>query len=239
MDLTDLQETLNTPQAHYIIGATIAVLSGAIGYFTGGLMSKKRFKYTEMQHNEKLSCLELEKEKAKIALEAEKHKIEVLKLEHEEKEREYNRLKEKLEIEYKREIETEERQRLIRQQEMEQRRSLIEKLSTDLGNSLESYVKVSDGLDGNLEVKKRRQEYREKICEEFVEYWRGESEIYRNNFSIDENDKDKIEKLVDMKFPLADTGQLKTMGEINRLYNMLVKELHLAELKPEGKKIYL
>ena len=206
----NLNEILTSSEAPYIIGGTLAVTSAAF-YYLGSSLSKKRLRYREMDHAEKLKRMENE------SLE-EKNRQELKKLENEEVEKEHIR---KLQIDEIKRIEI--------SADRKERQNLIAKILPEIKPSLDAYIADMKGHSNYNDLIKTREEYRRTLVDKFIAYIETDEDnsIFSSNISIDNDDEEKIKKLIDLKFPISEIQYQELPGELRGLYNLVSQEFNL------------
>ncbi len=237
MDFTNLESFLKSEETPYIIGGAVAFATGVLGYICGRISRKARLSYAGMRHTEKLSELELERERVK-------HSAELKKIESEASARTYAQKKEEVEMqhridaeykdaEHKRESEKEEFEQRKLKEEREYKLALVERVTTNLKPELEKYFNSLEQIArANIEPEllKKRQEYREKLVDELVDYLNSDDDNVRSrDISVNGEDEEKMKTLINMKYPIPETERErrpvlpKEVGELTRL---LSKEIY-------------
>jgi|SRR3989344_4405323 len=203
----NLNEILTSSEASYIIGGTLAVTSAAF-YYLGSSLSKKRLRYREMDHAETLKELENRSLEQKSRLELEKQK------------------QEGLEKENIRKLQVDEIKRIEISADRKERQNLIAKILPEIKSSLDAYIADMKEHSNYNDIIKSREEYRQSLVDKLIAYIESgeDNSIFSSNISIDNDDEEKIKKLVDLKFPISEIQHPELPKKLRILYDIVSQE---------------
>lgn len=195
------------------LAATTAVTFGGIilGYFMGRLPLKSLLRRDSILAHLKDTQI------------TGKDQIELKKLEYDEKEREHQRHIELKGIEHGKSLETlakEHGHELAIFRELASLRPVIESYLADV----EAYA-TAQNHETDPELLKQRQRYREELVEEFKE----DAEEYSNgffgsDFTIRNEDTEKIDRMVNMKYPLSSAIVPEMPARLQKIIDLVTEE---------------
>ena len=180
-------------------------------------------KFAEIERDKVVSLQEAKKAEY-VARKSEAENVVAIKgLESEENDRQHKRDLELMEIKRTYESEDKEREAHEQQQKREYKLQLIDKLKEGLSPVLNGYLdkikETQQPLSGDLI--KKRQEFRSELMESYLEGLDNDWNAYEEDYDINKEDQERIDRLVDAKFPIENIIQTQVPPEIKSLINLL------------------
>jgi hypothetical protein len=224
MDIQYLETFVRSPE--FILGAT-AIGSAVIGYITGKATSDGKIKLAEFDRDRYVAEQETKRAAIELDRARESSKLDLERVRFENSDAELARMLEKIA-----------REREYGQADLDRKANEMDRLRkhqldmaarlAELKPVLESYLcnqLHEDGNGADLEYLKTREEYRREL----VAKWEKQMEedgnsVFSEDIPMDE-DKERINALVDMKFPLPNKqAQSRIPEEIKNLIDIVISE---------------